>query len=98
MYIFGQIITPKQLSSAAILILGLVILTWTGYDALSGKITVCSRYGAGCSTREYAGAGDYGYWIILGLYLCMATFIIWFGWCGLRNRVHDSYGSGSNGL
>jgi hypothetical protein len=91
MYLGGRIITPKQLSSAVLLVFALAALAWFGYDALDGSITVCSRYGGGCGTRTYAGPGDYGYWLALGLYVGLAALLAWLAWRGLRERARDRY-------
>ena len=91
MHTGGRLVTPKQLSSAALLVLALAALAWFAYDALDGSITVCSRYGGGCDIRTYAGAGDYGYWLMLGLYLGLPTALGWLAWHGLRERARDRY-------
>lgn len=87
MYIGGRLVTPKQLSSAVLLGFAMAALAWFAYDALDGSITVCSRYGGGCEIRTYAGAGDYGYWLVLGL----PTGLGWLAWHGLRERAGDRY-------
>ena len=91
MYLRGRIITPKQISSAVLLVFGLAAWAWLGYDALDGSITVCSPYGGGCDTRAYAGPRDYGYWLTLGLYMALATLLVWLAWRGLHERARDRY-------
>lgn len=91
MYLRGRIIEPKRLSSAVLFVFGLAALAWWGYDAFDGKITVCSGYGLGCRVRAYAGPGDYGFWLTLGLHLGLGVSLAAFGWRGLRERVRDRY-------
>ena len=91
MYVRGRIITTKQLSSAVLLLFALSALAWFGYDALDGSISVCSRYGGGCSNRTYAGPGDNGYWLTLVLDMGLAVALAWLAWRGLRERARDRY-------
>ena len=91
MYLGGRLVTPKQFSSAVLLVFALAVLGWFGYDALDGSITVCSRYGSGCDIRTYSGPGDHGYWFTLGLYLGLPALLAWLAWHGLRERVRDRY-------
>ena len=91
MHLGGRLITPKQLSSAVLLLFALSFLAWVSYDALDGSITVCGRYGAGCDIRTYSGSGDYGYWLTLALYLALPAGLAWLAWRGLRERARDRY-------
>ena len=91
MYSRGRVITNKQLSNAALLVLSLIALIWIGYDVIDGSITFCGRYNFGCNPRLYAGPGDYGYWLTALMYLAMPAVLAVWALRGISERARDKY-------